>query len=128
MAEGVVGDAPGGIPPGGRGGIISGAPVDADRPGVVRVSQGVMSGLLVSKAPPDYPADAKQARIQGTVVVRVVVDKEGNVSNIQLISGHPLLAPAAIEAVKQWKYRPYLLNGAPVEIETQIQVNFTLAR
>ncbi len=57
-----------------------------------------MSGLLVSKAPPDYPADAKQARIQGTVVVRVVVDKEGNVSNIQLISGHPLLAPPAIEA------------------------------
>jgi TonB family protein len=126
-AEGVVGDRPGGFPPDERGGIISSAPVDADRPGVVRVSQGVMSGLLVSKVPPEYPADAKQARIQGTVVARVVVDREGNVSNIQLISGHPLLAPAAIEAVREWKYKPYLLNGAAVEVETQIRVNFRLA-
>jgi protein TonB len=59
--------------------------------------------------------------------MRVTVDKEGNVANIQLISGHPILAPAAIDAVKQWKYRPYLLNGMPVEIETQVTVNFTLA-
>jgi protein TonB len=59
--------------------------------------------------------------------MKVIVDKEGNVANIQLISGHPLLAPAAIDALKQWKYRPYLLNGMPVEIETQVQVNFTLA-
>ncbi len=126
-AEGVVGDAPGGIPPGERGGIISNVPIEPDRPGVVRVSQGVMAGLLVSKVAPDYPADAKQARIQGTVVMRVVVDKGGNIANIQLISGHPILAPAAIDAVKQWKYRPYLLNGMPVEVETQVQVNFTLA-
>jgi TonB family protein len=126
-AEGVVGDAPGGIPPGEQGGIVSNIPVEADRPGVVRVSQGVMAGLVVSKVAPGYPADAKQARIQGTVLMTVIVDKEGNVSNIQLISGHPILAPAAIDAVKQWKYRPYLLNGAPVEVETQVQVNFTLA-
>ena len=126
-AEGVVGDAPGGIPPGVQGGVISNVPVEPDRPGVVRVSQGVMAGLLVSKVAPDYPADAKQARIQGTVVMRVIVDKEGNVANIQLISGHPILAPAAIDAVKQWKYRPFLLNGMPVEIETQVTVNFTLA-
>jgi protein TonB len=59
-------------------------------------------------------------------VLRLDVDKEGNVSNIQLISGHPLLAPAAIDAVKQWKYKPYLLNGEPVEVETQVRVNFTL--
>jgi protein TonB len=60
-------------------------------------------------------------------VLKVIIDKEGNVANIQLISGHPMLAPPAIEAVKQWKYRPYLLNDAPVEIETQVTVNFTLA-
>ena len=95
--------------------------------GVVRVSQGVMAGLLVSKVPPEYPADAKQARIQGTVVMRVIVNKDGNVANIQLMSGHPLLAPAAIDAVKLWKYRPYFLNGMPVEVETQVHVNFTLA-
>jgi len=55
-----------------------------------------------------------------------VISKSGDVGNIQLISGHPMLAPAAIEAVKKWKYRPYLLNGNPVEVETQIQGNFTL--
>jgi TonB family protein len=121
-AQGVAGDMPGGIPPGEPGG-----PPEPNRPGVVRVSQRVMAGLLVSKVAPDYPADAKQARIQGTVVMRVIVDKEGNVANIQLISGHPILAPAAIDAVKQWKYTPYLLNGMPVEIETQVTVNFTLA-
>ena len=126
-AEGVVGDAPGGIPRGEEGGIISNVPVEAARPGVVRASEGVMAGLVVSKVAPGYPADAKQARIQGTVLMTVIIDKEGNVSNIQLVSGHPILAPAAIDAVKQWKYRPYLLNGAPVEVETQVQVNFTLA-
>jgi TonB family protein len=87
-AEGVAGDAPGGIPPGEPGAIISGAPVDEDRPGVVRVSKGVMSGLVVTKVPPQYPPDARDQRIQGTVVMRVNVDQEGNVSNIQLISGH----------------------------------------
>jgi TonB family protein len=126
-AEGVVGDAPGGSLTGEPGGITSNAPLDADRPGTVRVSQGVMSGLVVTKVPPDYPSDAKKARIQGTVVMRVKIDKAGDVSNIQLISGHPLLAPAAIDAVKQWKYKPYLLNGGPVEVDTQVTVNFTLA-
>ena len=94
--------------------------------GVVRVSQGVMAGLLVSKVAPDYPADAKQARIQGTVVMRVIVDKEGNVANIQLISGHPLLVAAAKDAVQQYVYKPTLLNGSPVEVITQVDVNFSL--
>jgi protein TonB len=58
--------------------------------------------------------------------MQVILDKQGNVANIQLISGHPLLAPPAIDAVKQWKYKPYLLNETPVEVETQVQVNFTL--
>jgi protein TonB len=73
-----------------------------------------------------YPPDARDQRIQGVVLLQATIDKEGNVASLQLITGHPLLAPAAIEAVKQWKYRPYLLNGNPLEVNTQIQVNFTL--
>jgi TonB family protein len=125
-AKGVAGDAPGGVPAGEQGAIFANSPADADGDGVVRASQGVMSGLLVTKVRPEYPPDAKGQRIQGTVVMRVKIDKAGDVSNIQLVSGHPLLAPAAIDAVKQWKYKPYLLKGTPVEIDTQVTVDFTL--
>src|ERR1017187_7732749 len=120
---GVVGDMPGGIPEGEQGGL---APQPAV-PGRVRVSSGVEQGLVITKVPPQYPPEAKDAHIQGVVLMNVIVDKEGNVANIQLISGHPLLAPAAIDAVKQWKYKPYLLNETPVEVDTQVHVNFTLA-
>jgi protein TonB len=67
-----------------------------------------------------------QARVQGTVVLQAVIGKDGTIRELRLISGHPMLAPAAIEAVKQWRYRPYLLNGEPVEVDTQVNVNFTL--
>jgi len=110
-------------------GIISPHPEQAAPstvPQRVRVSAGVAQGLLVSKVNPIYPQEAKDAHLQGSVILQVIVDKEGNVAKIQLISGHPMLAPAAIEAVKQWKYRPYLLNGNPVEVDTQVTVNFTL--
>ena len=93
----------------------------------VRVSQGVMQGMVVSKVQPIYPPDAKAARIQGSVVIAAIIGKDGNIQNVRLISGHPLLAPAAIDAVKQWKYRPYLLNGQAVEVDTQMTVNFWLA-
>jgi TonB family protein len=92
----------------------------------VRVSQGVMAGLLIKKVDPIYPEDAKNARIQGEVILTAIISKEGEVENLQLLSGHPKLAPAAIEAVKQWKYRSYRLNGEPVEVETKIQVKFAL--
>jgi TonB family protein len=92
------------------------------RPLRVRVSQGVTQSLVISKVQPTYPPDA---RIQGSVVMAVVVGKDGNVREVSLVSGHPILAHAAIEAVKQWKFRPYLLNGNPVEVDTQITVNFT---
>jgi TonB family protein len=121
-AEGVVGDMPGGFPPSEQGGLAPSPAV----PGRVRVSQGVSQALLLTKVPPQYPQEAKDQHIQGVVVMQVIVDKQGNVANIQLISGHPLLAPPAIDAVKQWKYKPYLLNETPVEVETQVQVNFTL--
>ena len=115
------------------GGAASSAPVPAStttQPGPstmrVRVSQGVTQGMVLSKAQPIYPADAKAARIQGSVVIGVVIGKDGNIQSERLVSGHPLLAPAAMDAVKQWKYRPYLLNGQAVEVDTQVTINFTL--
>ena len=93
----------------------------------VRISSGIASGLLVSKINPRYPPDAREQRVQGNVVMQVDIDKDGNVETVQLISGHPLLAPAAIDAVRQWKYKPYLLNGNPMNVETQVMVAFTLA-
>ena len=86
-----------------------------------------MADLIMRKVEPVYPPLARAARIQGTVTLRVVINKSGDVENVQLISGHPMLAPAAIDAVRQWKYQPYLLNGEPVEVETRVTVNFTLA-
>src|SRR6516225_2691906 len=131
---GVVGGVPGGVPGGAMGGvlggIISNAPAvvpKAATPQRVRVSQGVSQGLLVHQVKPAYPPLARQARIQGTVVLQAVISKDGSIANLHLISGHPMLAPAAIDAVKQWKYKPYFLNGEPVEVETTINVNFTLA-
>ena len=97
------------------------------KPERIRVSQGVSTGLLVTRMAPQYPEDARQARIQGSVVLQALIDKDGNVADLTLVSGHPMLAPAAIEAVKQWKYKPYLLNGQPVKVETQIVVNFYLS-
>jgi protein TonB len=133
-STGVVGGVPGGVPGGSMGGVIgsvlSSTPVAVPKvatPQRVRVSSGVSSGLLIRKVSPTYPPLARQARIQGTVVLQAQISKDGSIQNLQLISGHPMLAPAAIEAVKQWKYKPYLLNGEPVEVETQVQVNFTLA-
>jgi protein TonB len=133
-SAGVQGGVPGGVPGGSMGGvmgsILSATPTVAPKiatPQRVRVSSGVSTGMLVRKVPPSYPPLARQARIQGTVVLQATISKEGSIENLQLISGHPMLAPAAIEAVKQWKYKPYLLNGEPVEVETQVQVNFTLA-
>lgn len=93
----------------------------------VRVSPDVAQGLIQSKVAPVYPPLAKQAHIQAPVNLKVQISKSGDVENVELISGHPMLYPAAIDAVKQWKYRPYLLNGEPVEVETKVIVNFTLA-
>jgi periplasmic protein TonB len=133
-SAGVVGGVPGGVPGGQMGGVIGGiissTPVAVPKvaaPQRVRVSSGVVTGLKIRDAKPNYPPLARQARIQGTVVLQALISKTGDIENLQLISGHPMLAPAAIEAVKQWKYKPYLLNGEPVEVETQVQVNFTLS-
>jgi len=103
------------------------AALQSDAPTRVHVAPGVMQGLLIKKVNPIYPEDAKNARIQGVVVLTAIINKDGEIENLQIVSGHPKLAPAAIEAVKQWQYKPYLLNGQPVEVKTEIHVNFTLA-
>jgi periplasmic protein TonB len=133
-SSGVVGGVPGGIPGGQMGGVIGGiissTPVAVPKvatPQRVRVSQGVSAGLLVRKVNPNYPPLARQARIQGQVILRAVISKDGSIEGLTLVSGHPMLAPAAIDAVKQWKYKPYLLNGEPVEVDTEVLVNFTLS-
>jgi protein TonB len=133
MGSGVVGGVPGGVPGGSMGGVIGGivgstaAVPRIATPQRVRVSSGVSTGLLIRKVTPNYPPLARQARIQGQVVLQAEISREGTIQNLQLISGHPMLAPAAIEAVKQWRYKPYLLNGEPVAVETQVVVNFSLS-
>ena len=136
---GVPGGVPGGIPGGQLGGVIGGilnstsnaaavpklaAPAAPKR---IRISQGVTEGRLIQKIEPKYPPVALSARIQGQVLLAAVISKTGEIQNLMLVSGHPMLVPAAIAAVKQWRYRPYLLNGEPVEVETTITVNFQLS-
>lgn len=91
----------------------------------LRISR-MMEGNLVHRVQPAYPVAAKAARIHGTVVLRAVISKEGAIENLTVISGHPMLVKAALDAVSQWRYRPYLLNGDPFEVETQVTVNFVL--
>ena len=86
-----------------------------------------MEGSLIDRVQPEYPPLAKQARIQGTVLLRAVIDREGKIENLQVLGGHPLLVEAALKAVRQWRYRPYYLNGQAIEVETQITVHFTLS-
>jgi periplasmic protein TonB len=84
-------------------------------------------GNLVYRLQPNYPAIARQTRVQGSVELRAVISKTGTIENLIVVSGHPMLSSAAIAAVRQWRYRPYLLNNEPVEVETEITVNFLLS-
>jgi periplasmic protein TonB len=103
------------------------ASAQPQQPKSVRVSQSVSNGLLIKKENPKYSGKAREQRIQGPVVLQVIVSPEGTITELTLVSGDPLLTPAAIKAVKKWKYKPYLLNGQPVEVETTVQVSFTLS-
>jgi TonB family protein len=94
----------------------------------VRVSEGVSVGLLVKKVTPFYPAEARAAYIQGTVVLQAEISKTGDITDLELVSGPVELAGSAVAAIRQWKYKPYLLMGRPVAVETQIQVNYQLTR
>ena len=102
--------------------------VPGESPTRIRVGGNVQSNNLIEKVVPVYPPDAKAARVQGTVRFTATIGKDGRVEDLQLVSGHPLLAAAASDAVKQWVYKPTLLNGNPVEVVTQIDVNFTLSQ
>lgn len=135
---GVVGGVPGGIPGGQMGGVI-GSVISASSslaavpkfvptaPQRIRISAGVTKGMLIQRIEPTYPTLARSARVQGDVVLSAIINTNGQIENLQLVSGHPMLVPAAIAAVKQWHYKPYLLNGQPVEVETTITVIFTLS-
>jgi len=107
---------------------ISSGPISVPKasPQLLRVSQGVMEGLVLKRVQPRYPTQALQMRIQGPVQLQATISKTGDIGNLKVVSGDAVLARAAQEAVKQWKYKPYYLNGEPVQIETQILVNFRL--
>ena len=135
---GGVGGMSGGMPGGVIGGIISNIPVAAPPPPPpvkaaapaapqrIRVGGNVQEARLSKKVVPTYPPLARSARISGVVRFNAVIGTDGRIQNLQLVSGHPLLVPSAQAAVSQWVYQPTLLNGEPVEVMTQIDVNFTL--
>jgi protein TonB len=81
--------------------------------------------MIISQPKPVYPALAKQARVTGIVILEAIIGKDGAVSEVHVLSGHPLLQQAAVDAVSQWKYKPTLLNGEPVEVQTTVTVNFS---
>ena len=125
---GVIGGIAGGAPGGVLGGVLSAANTPPPRiaPQRVRVSQGVTSGLLINKVTPVYPPIARQAHISGSVVLQAIISKQGTIEGLRVVSGHPMLVNNAVEAVRQWRYKPYILNGEPVEVETTVTVNFNM--
>ena len=142
MVGGVPGGVPGGVAGGVIGGIIGSVPSAAPPPPPppppvkvvekpvtpqrIRVGGNVQAANLIRRPKPAYPPLAKQARIQGMVKLNAVIAKDGTIQDLKAVSGHPLLVPAALEAVRQWLYKPTLLNGEPVEVATIIDVNFTV--
>ncbi len=123
---GATGGVFGGIP--GQGMVSAVAPPPPKPTAPTRVKQGgnVTAASILNQTRPVYPALARQARIQGNVVLHAIIDKDGKVAQLEVISGHPLLVQSALDAVKQWRYKPTLLNGDPVEVDTTITVTFTM--
>jgi periplasmic protein TonB len=131
--EGFPGDGAG-LPTGGQDGLpislFSGThpvmPAAPPKPVHTFRTSNMLEGSLIRRVDAVYPALARSARIQGAVVVFATISTTGTIENLRVLSGHPLLVGAAIDAVKQWRYRPYILNGEPIEVETEITVNFVL--
>jgi periplasmic protein TonB len=130
---GVIG--PEGIADGTRGGSLNDlfsrigtgpAPVKPPTPRTLSIPSRLMAGNLVDKTVPQYPTIAREAHIQGTVVLQATIAKDGTIQNLRVINGPPMLQQAAIDAVRSWRYKPYLLNGEPVEVETTVNVVFNL--
>jgi len=126
VTGGVVGGVPGGSAGGVIGGIIGSAapPPKVATPQKLRVSSGVADGLKIHDVQPAYPQMARIAHIQGDVTLQAVISKSGVIENLHALNGHPILIQAAMDAVRQWKYKPYILNGEPVEVETTVVVKF----
>jgi len=112
------------------GGLFSGVntqpKVQAAPPKKVNISAGVAVGMILQKVTPVYPPIAKAARVQGTVVLQATISKTGSIENLKVVSGPAMLQQAALDAVRQWRYRPYLLNNEPVEVDTTVNVIFSL--
>src|ERR1700689_4778920 len=134
-AGGVTGGVPGGVPGGQAGGVLGGIiggtgaglpPPPKVAPSRIRVGGNVAQANLIHQVTPTYPAIAKTAHISGTILLHAIIGKDGTVQNLQYISGPPLLMQSAMDAVKQWRYKPTLLNGDPVDVDTTISVVFTL--
>jgi TonB family protein len=124
---GIAGGIPGGVSEKITGGVV-GTSVPPPKSSVqrIRVSGSVQAGLLEKSVPPVYPPLAKQARVQGKVTLQSIISRDGKVTHLEVVYGHPLLRQAAMDAVKQWEYKPFLLNGEPVEVETTVDVVFSL--
>ena len=102
-------------------------PADSPKPPLkLRVSPGVAEGLVLRKVNPRYPPEARKNHIQGDVILQIEIDKRGNVARLKVAQGDPTLAEAAVDAVRQWKYKPYVLNGEPVELATTVKIQFHL--
>ena len=134
-AVGVVGGVPGGMPGGSAGGVLGGiiggtggGPPPPPKAALqrIRVGGNVQQANLIHQVMPQYPQIAKTAHISGTVILHAIIGKDGTVQNLTYESGPPLLMRAAMDAVRQWRYRPTMLNGDPVEVDTTISVVFTL--
>jgi len=132
---GVVGGVPGGIAGGSAGGVLGGIiggagsgmpPPPKAAPARIRVGGNVQAAALVRKVDPIYPPIAKTAHISGTVVLHAIIGKDGAVKDLEYVSGPPLLMKSALDAIKQWRYKPTMLNGEPVEVDTTISVVFSL--
>jgi periplasmic protein TonB len=138
VGAGMVGGVPGGVAGGSMGGVIGGViggagstaapPPPKVTPKRITVGGNVQAAHLVNRVQPVYPPLARQTRISGTVKLHAIIGKNGAVEQLQVVSGHPLLVQSALDAVKQWRYQPTLLNGEPVEVDTEIDVIFSLAQ
>jgi len=136
---GVVAGVPGGVVGGNPDGVLSevlsstrSVPAPAKMPDPtpvkrIRVASRVVEANLIHDVAPQYPSEAGRARIEGTVVLMAVIGADGSVKDVRIESGLPILAQAAIDAVKQWRYKPYMVDGEPVEVDSRITINFTLS-
>jgi len=132
-STGVMGGVVGGVPGGTAGGVLgsiigsTAPPPKVAAPQKLRVSAGVMEGNVIRRIEPQYPQMAKIAHIQGDVILQATISKQGNIENLRGVSGHPILVQAAVDAVRQWKYKPTYLNDVPVPVQLIITITFRLS-